>query len=363
MSTPRDYYEILGVQKNASLEEIKKAYREGVLRYHPDRAPENEKKKAEEKFKEVSEAYAVLSDPQKRAVYDQYGHSGVDQKYSYEDIFKEANFGDVFQDLSDYGVGESLFEQIFGDLGFDLGGHRRRQGASQRDLQVTIAISLEDAATGVEKVLTVPRHTLCTSCNGTGAKSEQDKITCPQCKGSGMSAVSRGGMRMTRTCPQCGGEGKVIKSPCPVCRGEGRTKTTQHLTVKIPPGVDNGTRLRIAGQGEGKSSHLYVFIEILPHPLFERKKDDLYTKKTLSVSKAILGGEITVPTLFGTVTMKIPAGTQGGKLFRLKGKGMPKLHGAGRGDEYVQVEIEIPTHLTAEQKSLMEAFAKSFEKR
>ncbi len=359
MSTKRDYYEILGIAKSATLEEIKKAYRESALRYHPDRVPEGEKKEAEEKFKEISEAYAILSDPQKRALYDQYGHSGIDQKYSSEDIFKEANFSDVFQDLSDFGFGEGLFDQIFGDVGVDLFGRRKKGQRRNYDLEVTVEMTLEEAAKGVEKEITVPRHASCEACSGTGAAPGTKKSTCPLCRGAGVISARKGHMQLTQACPECHGSGLVIKTPCPQCHGEGRIKTLRHLRVKIPSGVDTGAQLRVGGEGEEGRGNLYVTIEVKPHPLFERRGDDLLTHKTISLSTAVLGGEVDVPTLFGRVKMKVPPGTQSEKLFRLSGKGMPKKQGTGFGDAYVLVKVKIPSSLTAEQRQLMEAFRQS----
>ncbi|NQU73627.1 MAG: molecular chaperone DnaJ [Candidatus Omnitrophica bacterium] len=364
MSTKRDYYEMLGVKKSATLDEIKKAYREMALRHHPDRVPHEKKKEAEEKFKEISESYAVLSDSKKRALYDQYGHAGIDQKYAYEDIFKGADFGSIFQDLGDFGFGGGIFEEIFN--GFDIfgGGSRRRSGGRQRgrDLQIATQITLEEASTGVEKMITIPRYEVCATCSGSGAKSGTKKITCPQCKGAGRTVVSNGFFQMAQTCPQCRGEGTIIQTPCSNCNGEGRAKVTRKLKVKIPVGVYDGSQLRIRGEGEagqaGKGD-LYVVIEVKSHPLFERHNNDIVTEVKVSLSKAILGGSIDVSTLNGKVSMKIPAGTQSGKFFRLKGKGIPDLHDRGIGDELVNVNVEIPTRLTATQRKLIEEFAKA----
>jgi len=364
MSTKRDYYEILVVNKNATLDEIKKAYRELALRYHPDRVPHEQKKEAEEKFKEISEAYAVLSDSSKRALYDQYGHTGIDQKYAYEDIFKGADFNSVFRDLGDSGFGGGLFEEIFSDLGFDIFGSRgsSRSGRARRgrDLEITLDISLEEAASGVEKTITVPRYETCSNCRGTGAKPGTKKIVCSQCKGSGRVVVSSGFFQLAQACPSCSGEGSVIQAPCPDCRGEGRMKVARKIKVKIPVGVDTGSHLRIRGEGEtgtaGKGD-LYVIIEVKPHPVFQRHNNDILSEITISLSKAILGSEVDVPALNGNVTMKIPAGTQSGKIFRLKAKGMPDLHGRGLGDELVRVNVEIPRYLNSQQRKLIEEFA------
>ncbi|MBM3249461.1 MAG: molecular chaperone DnaJ [Candidatus Omnitrophica bacterium] len=364
MSTKRDYYEILGVRKSASLEEIKKAYRELALRYHPDRVPAEQKKEAEEKFKEVSEAYAVLSDAQKRALYDQYGHSGIDQKYAYEDIFRGADFNSIFRDLGDFGFGGGIFEDIFSDLGFDISGSRTRSGGRARrgrDLEISVSISLEEAAQGAEKTVTVPRYEVCSSCGGSGAKAGTKKTACPRCKGSGRTVVSNGFFQLAQTCSQCRGEGSIIQTPCPDCRGEGRTKATHRIKVKIPAGVDNGSQLRMRGEGEAGTAgrgDLYVLIEVRPHPDFERHGNDLLTEISVSLSKAILGAEVDVPTLSGHVKMKIPAGTQSGTVFRLREKGIPDVHGRGTGDELVRVNVSIPGRLSSEQRKLIEEFAR-----
>lgn len=364
MNTKRDYYEILGVKKSASLDEIKKTYRELALRFHPDRVPHEQKKEAEEKFKEISEAYAVLSDSEKRALYDQYGHAGIDQKYAQEDIFRGADFSSIFKDLGDFGFGGGIFDEIFGDLGFDIFGGGRRAASGHRrgrDLQIAVDITLEEAAFGAEKSITVPRYETCSTCSGTGAKPGTKRISCPQCKGRGQVVMSSGFFQFAQTCPRCGGQGSTIQSPCPDCRGEGRIKATHKIKVKIPPGVDNGSHLRIRGEGEAGTSakgDLYVIIEVAPHPVFERHNNDVLTQITVSLTKAILGSEVEVPTLGGKVSMKVPAGTQSGKIFRLKAKGIADLHSRGIGDELVRVNVEIPTRLTNEQRRLMEEFAR-----
>ncbi|MEW6102092.1 MAG: molecular chaperone DnaJ [Candidatus Omnitrophota bacterium] len=366
MATKRDYYEVLGVKKSASLDEIKKAYRELAMRHHPDRVPHEQKKEAEEKFKEISEAYAVLSDANKRALYDQYGHSGIDQRYAYEDIFKGADFSSVFEGLGDFGFGGGLFEEIFSDLGFDIFGTRRSRGQAARrrgrDLQISEEITLEEAASGTEKTITVPRYETCPACSGSGAKPGSKKITCPQCKGSGRTVISNGFFQMAQTCSRCRGEGAMIQSPCPDCHGEGRAKVTRKINVKIPHGVDSGSSLRLRGEGEAGTAgrgDLYVIIEVKPHPVFERHENDILTEINISLSKAILGSEIEVPALDGKVMMKIPAGTQSARIFRLKGKGIPDVHGRGVGDELVRVNVEIPTRLTPEQRRLIEEFARA----
>lgn len=362
MTTKRDYYEILGVKKTATLEEIKKSYRELALKYHPDRVPHEQKKESEEKFKELSEAYAVLSDVQKRGLYDQYGHAGIDQKYAQEDIFKGADFSSIFG-----GAGGGIFEDIFSDLGFDIFGGRGGRATSGRnrrgrDLEITVDISLEEAASGVEKTITVPRYEVCQACAGSGAKAGSKKTTCPQCKGAGRTVVSNGFFQMAQTCQRCGGEGHIIQTPCPVCNGEGRGKITRKIKVKIPAGVDTGSHLRIRGEGEvgaGGNGDLFVIIEVLPHEIFQRHNNDILTEVTVSLTKAILGAEIDVPTLSGRVMMKIPAGTQSNRIFRLKEKGIVDVHGRDQGDELVKVIVEIPTHLSSEQRRIIEDFARA----
>jgi len=364
MSAKRDYYEILGVKKSASLDEVKKAYRESALRYHPDRVPHEQKKEAEDKFKEISEAYAVLSDANKRALYDQYGHSGIDQKYAYEDIFKGADFNSVFQDLGDSGFGGGLFDEIFSDLGFDIFGGRSSRASSGRrkgrDLQISVNITLEEAAAGTEKAVTIPRYETCTTCSGSGAKPGTKKSACPACKGSGRTVVSSGFFQLAQTCSRCRGQGSIIQASCPDCRGEGRAKVTRKITVKIPAGVDTGSNLRIRGEGESggsASGDLYVIIEVRQHPVFERHDNDILTEITISLSEAILGADVEVPTLGGKVNMKVPAGTQSARIFRLKEKGIPDIHTRGIGDELVRVNVQIPTRLSAEQRRLIEEFA------
>ena len=366
MATKRDYYEVLGVSKSAGVDEIKKAYRTLALKFHPDRVPSEQKKEAEEKFKEISEAYAVLSDPQKRQLYDQYGHSGIDQKYAYEDIFRGADFSSVFQDLGGGGLGGGVFEDLFSDLGFDIFGAGSHQRASRgrrrgRDLEIAADITLEEAASGVEKTITVPRYETCSTCGGSGAKPGTKKNTCPQCKGSGRIVVSSGFFQMAQTCPKCRGEGELIQATCPSCHGEGRSKVTRNIKVKIPAGVDTGSNLRVRGEGEAGTADrgdLYVVIEVRQHAVFERHDNDILAHITISLSKAILGAEVEVPTLNGKVAMKIPAGTQSGKIFRLREKGIPDVHGRGIGDELVKVTVEIPAKLTAEQRKLIEEFAR-----
>ncbi|MCX5711652.1 MAG: molecular chaperone DnaJ [Candidatus Omnitrophica bacterium] len=366
MTSKRDYYEILGVKKNTSLDDIRKAYREMALRYHPDRVPHEQKKEAEEKFKEISEAYAILSDSQKRALYDQYGHSGIDQRYAQEDIFKNADFNSAFQGMGDYGLGGGIFDEIFSDLGFDFGnrssqgrGGRQRRG---RDLEISVTLSLEEAFSGTEMTINVPRYEVCSVCSGSGAKPGSKKITCPQCKGAGRSVASNGFFQMVQACQRCAGEGSITQTPCPECNGQGREKVTRKIKVKIPSGVDNGSSLRVRGEGEAGTAgrgDLYVIVEVRPNPLYHRDGNDILTEINISLSKAILGFDVDVPTLSGHVKMKIPPGTQPGKVFRLREKGMPDVHGGEPGDELVRVNVDIPSRLSSEQRRLIEEFARA----
>ncbi len=365
MVTKSDYYEVLHIPKSSSLEEIKKAYREAALRYHPDRVPEQEKVAAEEKFKEISEAYAILSDPKKRALYDERGHAGIDQRYAQEDIYQGTDFSSVFSDLSDFGFGEGLFEKIFGDSGFDMFGNRRRRkrhAERGRDLQITTQITLEEVMAGVDHPIAFHRYDLCEICHGSGAKQGTGKKTCPQCQGRGQMISSSGAVKMIHVCPKCQGEGNVIESPCTACSGQGRVATTRRLTITIPPGVDTGMELKIAGEGEfgpqGRGD-LYIFIEVKPHPYFKRFDDNLSVKKRIPLTVALLGGEVEVPILGGKVKMTIPEATESGSIFRLKNKGVPHLGKKGSGDEFVEITIEFPKKLSAEQRKLIEEFAKT----
>jgi len=360
----RDYYEILGVKKSASLDEVKKAYRELALKFHPDRVPVEQKKDAEEKFKDISEAYAVLSDSSKRGLYDQYGHAGIDQKYAQEDIFRGADFDSVFRGMGDVGLGGSVFEEIFSDLGFDIfGGGSSRQGRARRgrNIEYEVDITLQEAYKGVEKVLTVPRYETCHVCSGSGAKPGTKRTTCPTCKGRGKQVISQGFFQMSQTCPSCHGEGVMVGSPCNECHGQGKVKVTRKIEVKIPAGVETGSHLRIRGEGEegtaGKGD-LYLILNVKEDKIFNRVESDITCTVEIPLTKAILGGVVEVPTLDGPVEMKIPVGTQSGKIFRLRGKGMPSLRGYANGDELVRVNVVIPYDLNKEQKILIEQFAK-----
>lgn len=359
----KDYYEILGVQKSASLEDIKKAYRSLALSHHPDRVPAEKKKEAEEKFKEISEAYAVLSDPQKRAMYDQYGHSGIDQRYTSEDIFKGADFSSIFEGLSDFGFGGGLFDQIFGDVfGASSSSGRGRRGRRGRDIHYETELTLEEAFSGIKKNVKVPRHETCVDCSGTGARLGSKPKTCPACRGQGAVITTLGGFgRIQQTCPQCRGEGKIISEYCLRCQGQGMVRVTRNIEVQFPAGVDSNSQLRVRGEGEGSAGgkgDLYISVAVRRHPTFQREGSDLYMQLPVSFIKAALGGEVSVPTLNGNVSMTIPAGTQSGKTFRLKGKGMPDLHLRTPGDQYVQVMLQVPVRLSNEQRRLLEEYAK-----
>ncbi len=361
MSTKRDYYEILGVQKGASVDEIKKVYRSLALKYHPDRVSEN-KKQAEEKFKEISEAYAVLSDPQKRSQYDQFGHAGIESRYSYEDIFKGADFGSIFEDL---GVGGEIFGDIFeGIFGGGFSSRSRRGSLRGRDLEYEIEISFEDAAFGVKKTVSVPRHETCETCRGEGTRPGTKKTACPSCGGKGRIMQSTGFFSIQQTCFKCRGEGSIIKNPCVKCAGAGRVKLTKKIEVNIPAGVDTGSRLRVQGEGEagskgGARGDLYIYIHVTDHDIFDRHGYDIVCSVPINFPVAALGGEVEIPTLNGKVSMKVPEGTQSGKVFRLSSKGIRKLRGNGYGDELVRVVVETPTRLNSQQKRILKEFATS----
>lgn len=360
MAQKRDYYEILGIDKNASSEDIKRAYRRLALKYHPDRNPAD-KKEAEEKFKEISEAYAVLSDPQKRAQYDQFGHAGIDSRYTYEDIFRGADFSSIFEDL---GIGGSIFEDIFEGFGL-FGSTRRTRRRRGSDLQYDLEISFEEAAFGTTKDFIIPRHEICTACKGEGAAPGHGRVKCPKCGGTGQISTSHGfGFFFSRTCERCEGEGAIIEKPCQKCKGTGRVVVERKINVKIPAGIESGMRLRISGEGEaglrgGHRGDLYVLVYVKPHEIFERHNSDIYCEVPISIVQASLGTEIEIPTLEGKVKMKVPAGTQSGKIFRLKGKGLPNLHDHGHGDEHARIVVETPANLNAEQRRLIEEFAKA----
>ena len=364
----RDYYEVLGISKGAGADEIKKAYRNMALKFHPDRVAPDKKKEAEEKFKEISEAYEVLMDPKKKSTYDQYGHAGVDPQFSHGGFDFRQDFHH-YDDLKDifggYDINELLHGFGFGSdiFGESFGGGRRGGARRGSDLEYQIHISFEDAAFGTEKTIAIPRYETCDECRGTGAKSGSKVERCSTCGGRGQVNSSNGFFNMVRTCPKCGGEGSVIKTPCPNCNGSGRVKTKRNITVKIPAGVDSGSRLRMHGEGEagskgGGRGDLYLAIYVEGHPIFERHESDLFCEVPISYMVAALGGEVEVPTLSGKLLMKIPSGTQSGKIFRLRGKGLAHLHDRGIGDELVKVQVEVPTELNAEQKRLLKELSK-----
>jgi molecular chaperone DnaJ len=355
----KDYYEILGLKKGADAAEIKKVYRQLAMRYHPDRVEEKEKKAAEEKFKEISEAYGVLSDPQKRQTYDQFGHSGIDQQYTSDDIFRGADFSSVF---GDGGGLDDILGQFFGGS-FGGGGRRQRRPARGRDIQYEVELTLEEAFAGLHKTIKVPRNEVCKDCQGSGAKNGTAMADCGSCGGSGQVMINSGYFRLAQTCPTCRGQGRVIKETCPSCRGNGSNRVTRNIDVTFPAGLDNDSQMRVRNEGEigpGGPGDLYLFIRVKEHAQFKRVKNDLEMDQLVSFTKAALGAEITVPTLSGPVTMKLPAGTESGKVFRVKGKGMPDVHGSdGVGDLYVRVMVDVPKKLSADQRRLLEEFAKA----
>ena len=345
----KDYYETLDVARNATDEEIKKAYRKLAMKYHPDRNQDNPS--AEEKFKEVKEAYEMLSDPDKRAAYDQYGHAGVDPNMG------AGGFGGGFGGGSPFGDFGDIFGDIFGGMG---GRQRGPQVYRGSDLRYTMEISLEDAANGKVTQIRVPSWEECDVCHGSGAEPGTSAETCPTCKGQGQVRMSQGFFSVQQTCPTCHGTGKHIPSPCKKCQGQGKVKTQKTLEVNIPAGIEDGMRIRNAGKGEpgvngGPAGDLFVEIHIKRHSVFERDGTDLHCTIPLAFTQAALGGEIEVPTLHGKASMSIPEGTQTGQVFRLRGKGMPHVRSASTvGDLYVHVEIEVPVKLTSEQKELVQ---------
>ena len=356
MSDKRDYYEILGVPRNADKDTIKKAYRKLAMKYHPDRNTSD--KDAEAKFKEASEAAEVLLHDEKRTRYDQFGHAGVGgQPGGFGGGFGGFG-GDGFADLGD------IFGDIFGDI---LGGGRRRgstrsNARAGNDLQAVVRINFMEAAFGVEKEVSINRFVTCSACDGTGGESGSKPITCPQCHGYGEIRRQQGFFTMATTCPQCHGTGQVISNPCSKCHGDGRVKKKVNLEVKIPAGIDSGQRLKLAREGDGgiaggPPGNLYVVIEVEAHEFFERDGFDVFCTIPISFSQAALGTELEVPTINGRVALKVPAGVQSGKKMRLKGKGIPKLGAYGNGDQIVELHVETPTRLCAEQKELLKKLA------
>jgi molecular chaperone DnaJ len=347
----KDYYEVLGVNRDASEEEIKKSFKKLAMKFHPDRNPDNPK--AEESFKEAKEAYEVLSDEQKRAAYDQYGHAGVDPSMGGGGGFggfNSGNFSDAFGD-------------IFGDI---FGGARNQRSNVYRgaDLRYNLEISLEDAAKGTETKIRIPVQTTCETCHGSGARPGTSPVTCTTCNGHGQVRMQQGFFSVQQTCPKCHGTGKMVKEPCPTCHGGGRVKQNKTLNVKIPAGVDEGDRIRLSGEGEagvngGPTGDLYVVVHLKEHPIFQREGANLHCEMPISFSTAALGGEIEVPTLDGAAKMKIPAETQTGSVFRLRGKGIKPLRSSEHGDLMVHVVVETPVRLTEKQKELLREFESS----
>ena len=352
----RDYYDILGVPRNAAKEEIKNQYRKLALKYHPDR---NKSPDAEERFKEISEAYAILSDDEKRVQYDRFGHAGIDSRYSAEDIFRGVDFDEILRDIG-FGFGGgfgSIFDMFFGGRGSVRG------PALGQDLRYDLEISLEQAYSGLATEIEVPRSERCSECNGTGAKPGTSPKKCPGCGGTGQiqHVQVSGFMHFARIepCRKCRGRGTVIEKPCPVCHGNGIVGRARRINLKIPAGVDTGSQLVMRGEGDapngdGRRGDLYVVVHVRPHDIFRREGSDLICRVDLGFSKAALGGEVEVPTLDGPAKIMVPPGTQSGATFRLRKKGMPMLRESGRGDELVVVQVKIPTRLTTRQRELVE---------
>ncbi len=351
----RDYYEVLEVSREVSFEEIKKTYRKLAVKYHPDKNPGDHT--AEEKFKELGEAYEVLSDPQKRTAYDQHGHAAFDPRQrasrggGFHDPF------DIFREVFSGAGGGSIFENLFGS-----GNQDPSQPQRGDDLRFDLEISLEEAALGCEKEISVTKLDRCETCEGAGMEKGSSMRTCTSCGGRGQVLMSRGIFSIAQTCPTCKGAGRIIEKPCKACHGEGKRQRSSKIKLRIPPGVDAGSRLRSSGNGEaglrgGPSGDLYVVLHIKAHEIFQRDGDDLLCEVPISFIQAALGTEIEVPTLGGKATIKIPAGTQPNAAFRVKGKGVKNLQGYGHGDLHVRVQVEVPSRLNAEQKAKLQEFA------
>jgi molecular chaperone DnaJ len=350
----RDYYEVLGVTRTASIDEIKAAYRKCALKWHPDRNPEH-KAEAEAKFRESTEAYSVLSDSQKRQVYDTYGHSGLSGAGGGVDFT-----GTIFQDFHD------IFGDFFGFEDLFSGGRRGRRAQRGSDLRYDMTLTFEEAATGVNTKIKIPRQEFCSACKGTGAKAGTGVVACQTCGGRGQLAYQQGFFTITRTCPACQGAGQIIKERCTECRGQGRVEKERTIDLRIPPGVDTGTRLRVQGEGEpgpngGPTGDLYVVLEVKEHPFFERRGADLYCTIPISIAQAALGAELQVPGLAGDEKLKIPEGTESGAVFRIRGGGLADPHGGGKGDLYYHVRVLTPTRLTREQRKLIEQLGASLK--
>ena len=354
-TTKRDYYEVLGIARNASGEDVKRAYRKLAVKFHPDKNPDDAR--AEDKFKELGEAYDVLMDEEKRAAYDRYGHAAFSQGMGgrgggFHDPF------DIFREVFGGGAGGGIFETFFGG-----GGSTDREGRQRgSDLRYDMQITLEEAAFGVEKEIEVRKLDACDKCKGTGAEAGSHAVTCPSCHGRGQVISSRGFFQVSQTCPRCRGVGEIIEKPCHVCDGEGRIEKTSRIKLKVPAGIADGARLRSSRNGEagirgGAQGDLYVVIHVKEHSIFQRDEDNLYCELPIPFSTAALGGEIPVPTLDGKASLKVPAGTQSGQIFKLRGKGISNVNGHGRGDLIARLLVEVPTSLNAEQRQKLEEFA------
>ncbi|TCM82064.1 molecular chaperone DnaJ [Rhodovulum steppense] len=347
----RDFYEVLGIARGASADEIKKAYRTKAKELHPDRNADNPK--AEAQFKEVNEAYETLKDPDKKAAYDRFGHA------AFEGGMGGPRGGPGFGGGDFASAFSNVFDDLFGDF---MGGGGRQRATRGSDLRYNLRITLEDAFRGLQKKITVPGSVGCDACSGTGAEGGAEPATCPTCAGMGKVRAQQGFFTVERTCPTCGGMGQIIKNPCKSCGGAGRVERERALSVNIPPGVETGTRIRLAGEGEaglrgGPPGDLYIFIEVADHPLFERDGMTLYCRVPVSMAGAALGGEIEVPTIDGGRSrVKVPEGSQSGKQMRLRGKGMPGLRGGGQGDLLIELAVETPVNLTTRQKELLREF-------
>jgi molecular chaperone DnaJ len=360
MASKKDYYELLGVARGANADDLKKAYRNMAKKHHPDANPGN--KDAEEKFKEINEAYEVLSDPQKKAAYDQYGHAGVNGFGG----GPSAGAGGPGRTATDFNGAD--FEDIFGDVfsNFFSGGGRAGRAPSQQgdDLRYDLTLAFEQAAFGTTQDIKIRKLTTCDTCHGSGAKPGSGRVVCATCKGAGQVRTSQGFFTVARTCPKCNGQGELPGTPCPTCHGQGRLERERTVSVKVPAGVDEGSRLRIRGEGEAglngaPAGDLYIFLHVEPHPIFHRDESNLLCEIPISFVQAALGTELEVPTLEGPVKMKVPAGTQSGKVFRLREKGLKSPQRSGVGDLLVTVHVETPTDLNSKQRKLLEEFAAS----